>query len=290
MLTCAPMRPYFSLLIVVALATPAFAQPTASPPAPAGDPNAPPAAGSGSGDNWVAAPPPNAPPVATTPTTPPSSAVPTDGTAKPNAQAAVPPELPPGPPQSLPEAAIPHGDGFRFGSSGRIIVGTDLRGGKPENINIVAAGPRTIEDDYLELDFSYGFETKTGVKIRPVVTLAFDGTLFHETGIFDATPALRNMFLDAQVNEHVNLWAGSRMYRGDDIYLFDYWPLDDQNTVGGGAIYHQALTPGPHPDSVEFAVHGGANRLDQPYQYQTIEVTDPEQGARSPSSSSTASA
>ena len=26
------------------------------------------------------------------------------------------------------------------------------------------------------------------------------------------------------------------MYRGDDIYLLDYWPLDDQNIVGGGVF------------------------------------------------------
>ena len=27
------------------------------------------------------------------------------------------------------------------------------------------------------------------------------------------------------------------MYRGDDVYLFDFWPLDNLNTVGGGAMY-----------------------------------------------------
>jgi len=168
--------------------------------------------------------------------------------------------------------------GYRFGSYGRVLAGTDLRGGAPEGILIVAHGPRVVEDSYLELDSSYGFITPTGVKLRPVVTLAFDGTLFHDTGVFDATPALRNLFLDAQVNDHITLWAGSRMYRGDDIYLFDYWPLDNQNTVGAGAFYY--AHPRPH-DTLDVAVHGGVNRLIEPtdYQYQTIQVANPEQGA-----------
>ena len=28
----------------------------------------------------------------------------------------------------------------------------------------------------------------------------------------------------------MGIWAGSRMYRGDDIYLLDFWPLDNLNT------------------------------------------------------------
>lgn len=166
--------------------------------------------------------------------------------------------------------------GFRFGSYGRVIAGTDLRGGKPEKIAIVAHAPRIVEPSYLELDFSYGFETDHGVKLRPVVTLAFDGTLFHETGQFDAHPALRNMFLEATMSESWSAWVGSRMYRGDDIYLFDYWPLDDLNTVGGGVLYHRELGLG---NVLEVAAHGGENRLDHPFQFQQTEVPDPVQGA-----------
>lgn len=162
--------------------------------------------------------------------------------------------------------------GFRFGSYGRIIAGTDLRGGKPEKILVGNVGPRIVEDSYLELDMSYGFVTPRGAKLRPVITLAFDGTLFHDTGEFDAHPALRNLFLDATITPEITLWAGSRMYRGDDIYLFDYWPLDNQNTVGAGAFYqnHRGL---------ELAVHAGTNRLLDPFQYQQIQVPNPVQGS-----------
>ncbi len=186
-------------------------------------------------------------------------------------------------------AASPNKDlGFRFGSYGRIIAGTDLRGGKPEPANVVAHGPRIVEPSYLELDFSYGAETPQGYRLRPVITLAFDGTLFHDTGNFDAQPALRNMFLDAQISKYVTLWAGSRMYRGDDIYLFDYWPLDDQNTVGGGVVFRKSESAqrsdgsSRSGDVIELAAHVGFNRLEEPseFQFQEIEVPDPEQGAR----------
>ena len=115
--------------------------------------------------------------------------------------------------------------------------------------------------------------------MRPVITLAFDGTLFHETGEFDAHPALRNVFLDAQITRHLSAWAGSRMYRGDDIYLFDYWPLDDLNTVGGGVFYRRTEGDAGGGDALELAAHAGVNRLANPFQFQEIEVPNPAQGA-----------
>jgi maltoporin len=103
------------------------------------------------------------------------------------------------------------------------------------------------------------------------VTLAFDGTLFHDTGDFDAHPALRNVYLDAQVSPALSAWVGSRMYRGDDIFLFDYWPLDDLNTVGAGLRYRAG--------AVDVATQVGVNRLNKPFQFQQIAVANPEQGA-----------
>ncbi len=171
------------------------------------------------------------------------------------------------------------GKGFRFGSYGRILAGTDLRGGKPETANVVAHGPRIVEPSYLELDLSYGFVTPRGLKIRPVITIAFNATLFHDTGDFDAQPALRNVYLEAEATKHLTAWAGSRMYRGDDIYLFDYWPLDDQNTVGGGLMFRKAEREDGGGDAIELATHAGVNRLSDPFQFQEITVPDPAQGA-----------
>ncbi|HEY4239410.1 MAG TPA: carbohydrate porin [Kofleriaceae bacterium] len=248
-------------LFVVAFAGLANAQ-----PAPADGSDAPPTPAP------VPAPAPEPPPVQTPPAptpTPAPVAAPAATTAKADAPAGDTPQ----------EPATTAGTGFRFGSYGRIIAGTDLRGGKPEQILVVAHGPRLVEPSYLELEMSYGFAPKPGVMLRPVVTLAFDGTLFHDTGDFDAHPALRNMYLDAQISPELTAWVGSRMYRGDDIYLFDYWPLDDQNTVGGGLGYRVGVGDSSRHDAIELAVHAGVNRLDNPFQYQTIEVPNPEQGA-----------
>jgi len=59
------------------------------------------------------------------------------------------------------------------------------------------------------------------------------------------------------------------MYRGDDIYLLDWWPLDNQNTIGGGASYDFEKT------DTRIAVHTGMQRLDDPYQYQVTQVPSP---------------
>ncbi|HTL33821.1 MAG TPA: carbohydrate porin [Kofleriaceae bacterium] len=264
-----------SLVVVLALSARAFAQGQEMPQEPG--------AGSGSGSAGEPAKPEQT------------------GTAQPTApDDAKPPEqphpveAPATPVKKTPiswgsEAPAPNPDrGFRFGSYGRVLVGADSRGGKAERLLIVAHGPRIVEPSYLELEFSYGFDKLVAnnnvIVMRPIITLAFNDTLFHETGQFDAQPALRNMYLDAAVSRDLTLWAGSRMYRGDDIYLFDYWPLDDQNTLGTGIDYHttaawRALGGEGVGDKVEVAGHFGVNRLDHPFQFQEIDVANPVQGA-----------
>jgi maltoporin len=176
--------------------------------------------------------------------------------------AAVPPITPPPP--------VIDDVGFRFGSYGRVLAGSDLRGGTPAPVAVVAHGPRIVEKSYLELDFAYRFATRHG-HFKTVATVAWGDRLFHYTGTFDAQPALRNFYGEAELDNGLELWAGSRMYRGDDIYLFDYWPLDDQNTVGAGAAY------GKH--KLRIAGHAGVNRLENDLQYQTRKVPDPAQGS-----------
>jgi maltoporin len=65
------------------------------------------------------------------------------------------------------------------------------------------------------------------------------------------------------------------MYRGDDIYLLDWWPLDNQNTVGGGAGFKL-----PN-DATTIQAHAGMQRLDNPYQFQQIPVVAPLNGITS---------
>ncbi len=251
------MRSAVCALTLLVLVRPALAQP--GPAAPPGDVQA---------EGEPAAPAEGAGPAAPIDSAP--------------APVAVPPPVVVTTSTTTPSAAVPGDRGFRFGSYGRIVVGSDLRGGKPEGIKVVAVAPRVVEPSYFELDFSMGFVTPRGLSIRPVMTVAFNSVLFHETGDFDAQPALRNLYLDAQITDRWSAWVGSRMYRGDDIYLLDYWPLDDQNTIGGGVLYRGAIGPGAdpqRPDLLELAAHVGVNRLTTPFQLQEIEVADPEQGA-----------
>jgi maltoporin len=161
--------------------------------------------------------------------------------------------------------------GFRFGSYGRIAAATDLRGGRPEPVAVVAHGPRVVEPSYLELELQYGFRARSGALLRTVTTLAYDDQLFHETGRFEAGPAIRNLYLEATWASGSRVWVGSRMVRGDDLYLFDWWPLDDDNTVAAGGAYVR----GP----LTVAGHLGVNRLLDRFQYQDIDVAAPEQGA-----------
>jgi maltoporin len=252
---------YLAFVLVIGTGH-AWAQPEAQPAEPQPDP-------------------PTVTPTAPADQPPPPAATPTPEKAPPVAVEPMP--------QPKPEVVVVPkraGEGFRFGSYGRAIAGSDLRGGKPEKVNIVAHGPRIVEDSYLELEFSYGFVRPRGgddyLVMRPIITLAFDGTLFHDTGEFDAHPALRNMYLDARIAKHVSAWAGSRMYRGDDIYLFDYWPLDDQNMIGAGVALSQPIgevNGEPVKQAVDLAAAVGFNRLNHPFQFQEISVANPVQGA-----------
>jgi len=276
------MRLSCAALVLAVTTGPAWAQPAADAPTePATDGAAEPAASAA------------APGDADTPNAAPSPS-PTPEVGKDLVKQAAPadPVTPQAAPveRATPEAAPPSAGvvrdaGFRFGSYGRVLAGSDLRGGKPEPVSVVAHGPRIVERSYLELELSYGFvrdAAASTIVVRPIITLAFDDTLFHETGEFDAQPALRNMFLDARVRDDLSLWAGSRMYRGDDIYLFDYWPLDDINTVGAGVQFSPRLRmrgdEGAY-DQLQLAAHVGFNRLLKDFQYQEIDVPDPVQGA-----------
>jgi hypothetical protein len=180
----------------------------------------------------------------------------------------------PAPPAEEPTPTPPPASaaaGFTFGSYGRIAAATDLRGGTPEGVAVVAHGARIVEPTYLELDLAYGLVAPSGARLRTVTTIAWGDELFHTTGEFDARPALRNLFLEADVTPALTVWAGSRMYRGDDIYLLDYWPLDDLNTVGAGVRHRRG--------GLDLAAHAGVNRLLDPFQFQEDDVPDPEQGA-----------
>ncbi len=174
------------------------------------------------------------------------------------------------PPKAEPPLAPDH---FTFGSYGRFQLGSDLEGGTGRQVRLVARPPRLLEGPYAEIDL--GYDQATGeAKFHSQVTLAVAQKLAHFTGRFDDNPiAVRNLYLEVRdVVPGLALWAGSRMVRGDDIYLLDTWPLDEQNAVGGGASWNAGNT--------SVRAHVGMNRLDDAYQTQTIQVAADPIGTR----------
>jgi maltoporin len=161
--------------------------------------------------------------------------------------------------------------GFDFGSYGRVGAGTDLKGSTPRTVNVVAHGPRIIENTYVELDLYYSANPTENLYLRIVTTPALTGDLFHYSGDFDVGLALRNLYAEAIFSRTWGLWVGSRMYRGDDIYLLDFWPLDDLNMVGGGMSLQL--------DRFDASLAVGVNRLLAQYQFQEIQVQGRLQGA-----------
>lgn len=182
------------------------------------------------------------------------------------------PPLPPSAPSPSPavaatrEVRVDSPTGFSFGSYGRVGIGSDLRGRTGRVSNVVAFGPRLELPPYAEVQFNY--DARFGhSRWRAVTTIAMNESLFHFTGRFDGAFAVRNLYLEETGvgSDRLSLWVGSRMYRGDDVYLLNFWPMDNLNMVGGGARYNA----GEH-FVLQAAV--GMNRLDDPYQLQTISV------------------
>ena len=172
-------------------------------------------------------------------------------------------------PQSMAEKTLSYiADRFRFGSYGRVQPSMD-----PESLStgrqasIVSPRPRVDEGTYVELTLGYTpYRDESGTEVEVVTTLALDGAnLFHYDGNWDASLAIRNLYVEARNLwfDGFTLWAGSRMYRGDDIYLLDFWPLDNLNTYGGGIGWH-----GKTRTNID--LHFGTNRLTNDYQYEVI--------------------
>ena len=158
---------------------------------------------------------------------------------------------------------------FGFGSYGRVNLGTNMDGEPIYPVNIAAHGPRLEESTYLELDLYYHFKPMEGIKTKTVATLALNDSLFHYNGEWTTSMAVRNLYLEftQESLKGISFWVGSRMYRGDDIYLLDYWPMDNLNTLGAGVWYDRK--------PIRAGLHFGTNRILGPYQFQEATVATP---------------
>lgn len=226
--------------------------------------------------------PPDAP--AEPPTAPPPDVPPQDGSAKPPeggtttttppepAKPEVPakPEKPEDPakppPEKLPPVETPHEGSFEFGSYGRAVAAANGDGGPGTDADIVAHGSRMDEDNYAELELRReDLWGATGIRTFVVTTLAVASPVFHYSGDFELNAAIRNLYLEAKDigTPGLSAFVGSRMVRGDDIYVLDYWPLDNLNLLGGGVGYQ-------HDVGFFGNVAVGATQPDVPFFKQTV--------------------
>ncbi len=164
-----------------------------------------------------------------------------------------------------------HFGSFGFGSYGRVIAATDATGRPGRDSDITAWGSRLDHGNYAELELRRNDHWgSVGADTRIVSTLALGNSVFHYNGEFDAQIAIRNLFIEERGLglEGLSIWAGSRMLRGDDIYLLDMWPLDNLNTLGGGVQYDA-------PTDTSVRAHFGVAQPDNPFYKQQQERAEP---------------
>ncbi len=189
-----------------------------------------------------------------------------DAEAKPSEPPKVP--LPPAAPHHE------HQGTFQFGSYGRVVAAVDGFGGPGRDANIVANGSRLDEDNYVEVELRReDIWEKTGAVTRAVITLAIASPIFHWDADFSINMAVRNLYLEEQDLglKGLSVWAGSRMLRGDDIYVLDWWPLDNLNTLGAGVGYERLIDWG----HLATMLHVGVARPNAPFYYQQVERPAP---------------
>src|SRR5262249_50541319 len=107
---------------------------------------------------------------------------------------------PPAPPVAAAQPEAPpagnHGN-FAFGTYGRIIAATDGRGRAGGDADIVAHGSRLDESNYVELELRREDAwAKTNSTTRVVATLAIASPIFHYTGDFNISMAVRNLYIE----------------------------------------------------------------------------------------------
>jgi maltoporin len=162
-----------------------------------------------------------------------------------------------------------------FGSYGRVGLAASSGGGRAHSPAIVQFGPRLAAGNYLELDFgTQPIATPYG-QSSMLTTLAFDEGLFHYDGQWNSNMALRRFQLTVTALGGTPFYAivGSQWNRGDDVYLLNFWPLDNVNSSG--------ISLGYDGSAWKSLLHIGLSRLIGNQQQQSIEVSAPQFGAQS---------
>ncbi|WP_437682358.1 carbohydrate porin [Sorangium sp. So ce131] len=169
-------------------------------------------------------------------------------------------------PPTVPES------GFFFGGVGRAVAAMDADGGPGRDADIVLRGSRLDESTYIQMDLErQDYWESTGATTRVAIRLVVDAPILHYNNArpWNINMSVRNAFVEERDLglKGLSVWMGSRLYRGDNSELLDFWPLDWLNTLGGGVRYDLPSK------RTFFAVHAGVNRPLTPYYLQTVERT-----------------
>ncbi|WP_044986000.1 carbohydrate porin [Sorangium cellulosum] len=160
--------------------------------------------------------------------------------------------------------------GFFFGAVSRAVAATDAELGPGRDADIVLRGSRLDESTFIQLDLErQDYWESTGATTRAAVRLVVDAPVLHYNNArpWNVNMSVRNAFVEERDLgvKGLSVWIGSRLYRGDNSELLDFWPLDWLNTLGGGVRYDLPSK------RTYFAAHAGVNRPLTPYYLQTVE-------------------
>jgi maltoporin len=149
--------------------------------------------------------------------------------------------------------SYPENDGFTMGAYGRVGVDWNFENngsiGRRLNLNNMGSvGGRLEEQDYLELALGTKFglektDDQSFVYFQTRVAVWSNSlSLIGNTNSSDPgglTFALPELFVEAKNigGSGINLWAGSRLYRGPDLHIADYFYFNDHSGQGFGAEY-----------------------------------------------------
>ncbi|MGJ5641036.1 carbohydrate porin [Formosa sp. S-31] len=144
---------------------------------------------------------------------------------------------------------------FNLGSYGRVGVGWTFDNGEAVGrslnlLNMGSIGGRLEEQDYLELAPNFNFRPKEGdaTKIHVQVRLSVYATSLTSIGNSSTTSigglnfALPEIYAEARNigGKDLNLWIGSRLYRGEDVHVADHFYFNDHSGQGVGVEYKKS--------------------------------------------------
>lgn len=180
---------------------------------------------------------------------------------------------------------------FSFGNYGRAGVGygVGIQGQFPRSLNLNGMGSiggRFEENDYLELALAGHFTPVSAQKdttdINMQIRLGFFTTQGQIIGNVTSnsyggiTAAMPELFAEAKniMGSKWSVWAGARLFRGDDIHIIDHFYFDDHSSQGFGIKHKNTQFSIMFPGSVD------TNSTLPPYFYLNIVNGTPVLGLR----------